>query len=61
MNLRPYLSHSGPPMRAPMAAPKALALNAARRPAMVPSSSGKYALPQKPSDVAIAMMEPESM
>jgi hypothetical protein len=28
---------------------------------MVPSSSGKYAFPQKPSDVAIAMMEPESM
>ncbi len=61
MNLRPYLSHSGPPMSAPMAAPKALELKAASRPATVPSSPGKYLAPQNPSDVAIAMIEPESM
>lgn len=41
MNLRPYLSHSGPPMSAPMAAPKAFELKAASRPAIVPSSPGK--------------------
>mgnify|MGYP001715550209 CR=1 FL=1 len=41
MNLRPYLSHSGPPMSAPIAAPNALELNAASRPVIVPSSFGK--------------------
>jgi hypothetical protein len=44
-----------------MAAPKALELNAASSPAIVPSSFGKYAACQKPSDVAIAMIDPESM
>ncbi|NIL74629.1 hypothetical protein RhoFasB10_00715 [Rhodococcus sp. B10] len=59
MALRPYRSHRGPPIPAPMAAPNAFALNAASSPTarlLMPNS-----FCHNVSEVAIAMIEPASM
>lgn len=59
MNLRPYRSPSGPPISAPRAAPKALALSAATRP------TARFVKPKYSCHrlrlVASAMMDPASM
>jgi hypothetical protein len=59
MNFRPYRSHMGPPIAAPMAAPKALAENAARSPTARLLMS-RYSC-HRPRLVAIAMIDPASM
>jgi len=59
MNLRPYRSHSGPPMIAPAAAPKAFALTAASRPTAKSSIPNSFCY--RPRLVAMAMIDPASM
>ena len=59
MNLRPYLSHNGPPMIAPAADPNALALTAARSPRAKLSNPNSFC--HRAELVAMAMIEPASM
>src|SRR5690625_738553 len=59
MNLRPYRSPSGPPINAPIAAPKALADSAAIRPT-IQFENPKYSC-HRVRLVARAMIEPASM
>ena len=59
MNLRPSRSHSHPPIRAPPAAPNALALTAASSPTAKSSTPNSFCHSVRLT--AIAMIDPASM